>query len=584
MRYVLLVFLLGLAACSEPQANEALPTPKAEGEPVALRNASLLLNGDFAQGTDHWALAGMGSGADVQAGRRGGKDLGLSLHATSYAPTHLALQDVSVPEQVTAATARVSYRMGGTATSQLRGLQIGLGALQGDQFVPLVLLASHTMQNLPSSGWQDATHTLTPAECAQLAELAAPGKRAIVWIQLVGHDVRVHVDDFSLHVTGRRNPPALPGSLVYVARTPGKPFEVRASAPDGATHSVLFTAPREGNTKGLAWSPDRSRVVFSSDHEMAWSPFTADLYELSGAGVRRLTNAPTQADLVRRDLPTGGVTLTIENLNNHAIGPVSVFVQGTKVLGSVSLTAHGDATVTLPEVADLGPGVLQTIAARVGSRTTIAPVGVDVRAGATVVVPGTLTVGALHDQQATSPSFHHSGKHLALSLAGLRTLPIEGGVPTRAHVGNLMGSRPVYAPGDGRLLYVGMGGIWLLRPGVDQAEKVAAHPSGGLADAPAWLPDGSGFVYTASTMHPTLQTASTQIYLKRFDQSTPTQISSMFGLHAGDLAISPDGKYVAFRRAGAQGTVGELWVLPLEAPTRAWPVVRGVDVRHIAWR
>ena len=584
MRCVLLIVLLSLASCAESEAAEELATPKALGAPLSVPGSSVILNGDFATNADHWAVAGMGAGVDKQASRTGvGEDHGLLLHASAFAPNQIAIQDVSVPDRITSAVFRASYRMGGTQTSQLRGLQIGLGSLEGTQFVPLVLLAEHTLQHLPTSGWHDAKHTLTPAQCKALANLAASGKRVIAWVQLVGQDVRLHVDVFSLEVVGRRSLPAIGGSLVYVAQSADKPFRIMASAPDGSAHKTLFTAPRAGHTKGLAWSPDRSTVVFSSDHEMAWSPFTADLYALSADGVRRLTNAPSQADLLKRSLPTGAVTVTLRNLNNHPIAPVSVFVQGTRVLGNVSLAAHGDATVTLPAVADMGAGVMQTLCARVGSRTTVAPVGVDVRAGETVVVPGVLTVGAFHDQQATSPSFHRSGEHLVLSLAGLRTLPRRGGLPTKKHVGNLLGSRPVYAPNDGRILYVGMGGIWLLRPGADQAEHVVRHPSGGLAGSPVWLPDGSGFLYVAAQMHPTLQIAATQIFHMRFGEA-PVQVSHHFGLHASDLAVSPDGKYVAFRRAGTSGTTGGLWVMPLASPARAWPVSQEADVRHIAWR
>ena len=318
---------------------------------------------------------------------------------------------------------------------------------------------------------------------------------------------------------------------------------------------------------------------------MAWSPYGADLFALTtDQGVRRLTNSPSYAEIANGALPTGGVTLKVRNLNAYRIGPISIHVQGTRVLGSLSLGPHGEGAVTLPQVADLGAGVLQTISARLDTRTTIAAVGVDVRAGSTVTVSGALAIGTPVDQQATQPAFHHTGRHVVLSLGGLRTLPVEGGVPSTAHMGNLLGSSPAYAPADGRVLYVGMGGIWLLRPGEAQARKVVSHPSGGLADGPAWLPDGSGFVYTAATQHPTLQTASTQIFLRRFAEGSPRQLTATFGMAAADLVVSPDGAFVAFRRAGSSRLHGDLWILPIGAPSRMWRVTRGENARHGAWR
>lgn len=594
MRTVLaLVLVPVLFACSPddgPGSATASPVPlppATSGGARALKGAELTRNGSFTHAGAHFAIGGVGAAPSAQAGRRGdGQDLGLFLDvSTSMAPTQVAVQEVFLPDALAGGVFKAQYRMGGNAQSQLVRLDMGIGVIGATDFEAAVVFVHHDMQNLPTTGWQTVEHTLTATERAALEGLRRTKQRAVLWVRLVGNLVRVHVDDLSLVVDGTRTLPRLAGRVTYAAHAEGAPFRIESTTPDASARSVHFTAPHEhGHVKGLDWSPDGKRLVFSATHEMAWSPFTADVYEITGNGTRKMTNTPGRAELQRAGHKTGSVKITLRNLASNQIGPLAVSVHGGSVHGSATLGPNEERTITVSGVADLGLGVSQMYWVRIGGRTAFSVAGVDVRAGETVQAPGVMSVGQLTDHQIAQPSFHHEGRWMAVSIAGLQTLPATGGVPSNAHIGNLTGWSPRYAPRDGRLLYAGMGGIYMLRPGADQAEQVVGDNSHGLLSDPRWMPDGKAILYTTSVMHRALGVSSVQVHHKSLAAGATAQLTRLLGEDAGYPTASPDGRFIAFRRTGTGRSGGSLWIMPIDDPGGAWEVPTEGDPTHLLWR
>ena len=106
-------------------------------------------------------------------------------------------------------------------------------------------------------------------------------------------------------------------------------------------------------------------------------------------------------------------------------------------------------------------------------------------------------------------------------------------------------------------------GIYLTTEDGNAGSRVVAD-GGALWVTPAWLPDGSGFVYTSD--HEIRQ------YL--FAGSDDKQLAFFYDDYVFNPSVSPDGKYVVFQwqESFTGGNNHNLWVLDRDKPTQLWVV------------
>ncbi len=182
--------------------------------------------------------------------------------------------------------------------------------------------------------------------------------------------------------SGGDQPPASTGTIAYAQGD-----ELRLVEPDGTGDHLVWSAPASGvsgvtyHVTAPAWRPNGWEIAFSSDHEMAYSVFERDLYAVrpDGVGLRRLTNAPTREQAAT--YPKGSVRVTVQN--DDVMGTYfTLIVQGADPQ-AVTVAAGTQQTITVPNVADLGAGIRQGIAAASGTYRWNGPT-VDVEAGRTV--------------------------------------------------------------------------------------------------------------------------------------------------------------------------------------------------------
>jgi len=370
---------------------------------------------------------------------------------------------------------------------------------------------------------------------------------------------------------------AEPGIIAYVRRST---HDIHLISPDGTGDRVLWTAPRPLTQQApldLAWRPDGRELAFSSEHEETCSWYQSDVYVIGadGTGCRRVTNAPARAVLA--GLPKGTVTVTVANYTSSL---VQLYIMGAPGIQSV----FGNGTVTVDNVADLGPGVLQPAVGIYGSlRILAAPPLADVQPGATV--PGGNLVIAQYsgiDALGTGKvSWTADGTALAY---GMRTHSRILRIPARPPYGAIGEPLPVvehaapslvawgptaatrdqylYASKDASTVE-GIEGIYLNRAGDasggTKLVPISAYYNAEVVYDVEWLPDGSGFLFTKGYVQ--LEICS-DIFEYTFTTRKMTKLTSLGDNSARGLSISPDGRFVAFERvADVSDPTSSLWIM-----------------------
>jgi hypothetical protein len=249
----------------------------------------------------------------------------------------------------------------------------------------------------------------------------------------------------------------------------------------------------------------------------------------------------------------------------NVVGPwASVYVQGAP-----ELTFAEDGTMTIDNVADLGPGVLQRIVGISGEhRNQASGFGADVLPGQTVP-GGDLTIAqstASHDLGTGDISWKADGSALAY---GMRTLDSIRQIPASPPYGSIGEDLPVvdnampylvaWGPTEEtRDLYLyftkdnwqaeGVEGIYLNAVGEDgggvKLMKVDVL-NGEMVYDIEWLPDASGFLFSMTYID-----LGTFTDIVRYDFGDPPTVNLVTTLPdyqgARAFSISPDGQQVVF--------------------------------------
>jgi hypothetical protein len=368
-----------------------------------------------------------------------------------------------------------------------------------------------------------------------------------------------------------------PGTIAYVRRST---HDIHLISPDGTGDRVLWTAPRPLALRAahdLAWRPDGRELAFSSDHEETCSWYQSDVYAIGydGAGYRRVTNSPARAELA--DLPKGSVTV---NVTNATVSLVQVYVQGAPGIKSV----RQSGTVTLDDVADFGPGVVQPAVGIYGElRILASPPLADVQPN--VPVPGgNLMISEFSGIDGFGPgkvSWKAGGSALAY---GMRTYSQISQIPASPPYGsigeplpvvehaapNLVAWGPTAATKDQYLysskddpLFENIEGIY--RNTVGDASggtklvPISAYYGAEVVHDVEWLPDGSGFLF--AKRYVPLEIYS-DIFEYSFATQEITQLTSLADDSARGLSISPNGQYIVFERvADVHDSTSSLWII-----------------------
>jgi TolB protein len=391
------------------------------------------------------------------------------------------------------------------------------------------------------------------------------------------------------------SPLSATGTIAYARGS-----ELRTIEPDGTGDRLVWRAPDVTGAPSLAyrvtgpaWRPDGGELAFSSDHEMAFSPFESDIYAVrpDGKALRKLTNGPTRER--QRTFAKGTVTVKVSNPNLES-GPFTILVLGADPQSDV-IAPFTTKTFTFTDVADLGADPQPVGAAYFGFRW-IGGAAADVQPGRTVDA-GTLTLsGEVEGLGKSGPFWRGDG-----SRVGYFTTPCllesTAAVPAPGHrfeplvhpeaFGATCGA--TWGPSAGtasQLLLAdvrGDGTVDVLRAPEGAATKPApvATVRGFFTPDLYWTPDGGGFyvVTQEGVVEPT------QIYEHRFGAGTTPLTRVDLGFDwIRRFSVSPDGLRIVFERTDnpseLSATRTDLWIMDRGGANARLLVA---DARFPAW-
>jgi len=373
------------------------------------------------------------------------------------------------------------------------------------------------------------------------------------------------------------NPPS--GKIAYARDEK----EIRVINSDGTGDHQLWThkdAQPYSGVYDVAWSPDGKQLAFSSGHAGAVSLFHSDIYVINqdGSGFRKITNPPSQDAYSK--YPKGNVTVTIRNnaysfqTSNATAGTFFVYVAGAAAPQFVTIPPGGSKTLTFTSVADFGKKA-QAIVAIYGNYRWF-EAGTDVQAGKTTKAPdfpisgdGIQYFGAFH------PIWKNDGSEISYRTG---TCTVDR-VPLDAPVGEfyfkaMFGGKPPFgacswdwgptAALKDQIIYTENStesAIFLMAEGGTHPGKKLTNYSTieyQLLHDLHWMPDGSGIVYSTTT----LMRDASNIFRYDFKTRQTTQLTKLENEFAKKFGISPDGDWLVYERSKAydDNAKSDLWI------------------------
>jgi hypothetical protein len=574
----------------------ALRLPAGKSEKQTWKDRNVIRNGDFAALHTAWRWTADSGGIRSEAARVPAKgDYGADLSTDRNAANTVGLtQNLYMPDKVSAATLSMDWALfGNGATAAISGFNIVVGASSEDGVETAATPVTIDAKNYPGDTWQRLDHKFTAAELKLLNAQLAKHAAILLVFALSGQNITAYVDNVSFIVDGEFTPPEMPGHLAFIDSTKDG-YDLVITTPGGASRETAFSATGGAyGSRGIDWRPDNKALCFASDHESVYSWWDHDFYELTDKGLRRVSNGPSLLEIKAAGYATGTVKVRVRNYTSANLTG-SVYVRGGLQLASFSVGPKGTASETkeviVEEVADLGEGVSQYVCARVGEDTELALKGVDVIAGKTVELAGDLGVSSSMGRKRPSrPSYMRRGDKIAYEMTNGYTMDVATGKFSEPLGETFMCWDPACSPADDRMLFVQFeDGICIHDFTTGKSQQLVKSESTSSYNHPAWIADGSGFVYEMSSNDATGRTCR-NIALYGMEAKRSVQITDVFSENLSQPTLSPDAQWMAVIRAPLTGTMNEipgepeLWVLKVGEPHIGWRIETKGTPSHPCW-
>jgi hypothetical protein len=362
--------------------------------------------------------------------------------------------------------------------------------------------------------------------------------------------------------------------------------EIRLIEPNGSNDRRLWAHGQADpqqvyDIRSLAWRPDARELAFTSSHEFECSLNESDIFVVrsDGSSYRRITQAPGCGALA--GFPHGTVSVPVENSSGDSLTGFLYF-QGARRAQPVALPPGGSAVVTFNDVADFGADLQMPIFMMPleGGREPGFGAAADVQPGRAVRTETLYVAGlATPAREARWPTWRYDSSKLgyvfsfnSLYAIGPNPAPLEDGDKLVSADWSALpdfvdllawGPTPARAK---QLLYVGneafdSEGIYLLSEGsADHGQRLVSYAVNETVRGLAWLPDGSGFVYSVIETE-FYEPKRANLFEYNFASGQVRRLTDFSAEYAGQLSVAPDGQQVVFERAATQDGPSDLWVI-----------------------
>jgi Tol biopolymer transport system component len=386
--------------------------------------------------------------------------------------------------------------------------------------------------------------------------------------------------------------------------------EIWLVKPDTGSPSKIWSSSRIG-TEGiqdvtqLAWSPSGQELAFAGRHENYCSFYYSDIYALrpDGSGYRRITSPPACGQ--QSGMPTGTVNVVVTNYSGTG-GPFTVYFEGAGQAKDIFLAPGTSTTVTFQNVADYGNRVQWAVASFGGLRFHDVLSNANVIPGQTVTTQGEVPIiFGIEYWGWRWPTWRSDGSQLAYvfqASGSFYGIPAGSQVPGSA--GQEILNVPISErPGDpehlsygptperrSQILYAaydfdgGGSTIFLVEEGSTNPGQVLVEVGGGEGRyvlGLSWLPDGSGFLYSATEEYG----EQANLFAYYFAAGASTRLTNFTNSFTRLVSVSPDGQRAIFeRQVGGDWTDEDpyidLWMMNIDG-TGAQLFIE--DARSPAW-
>ena len=383
--------------------------------------------------------------------------------------------------------------------------------------------------------------------------------------------------------------PGIPGTIAYLKNNQ---TELHLTEADGNNDRVIWTNPFNFSpflTGSIDWRPDGQELAFASGHELMSSIYYDDIWAIKpdGSGLRRVTNAPKQSDLV--NMPKGSVTVTVMNsvLNTNNI--FFLYIDGADSAFQFVLNPGFQVDITMHNVADFGNGWIQRIVVFDASKIWLHSTGVDVQVGQTVTVttPLNITASGGGNFTALKPKWRHDSSQIAYLLAGNIPQVIDANPPFLNVGGDVFQSGTFFLStwdwspvNDDFLVNDAFGsGIYKTQGTTGNTTLLVPGDTASIYGV-EWMPDASGFVYSMSGGFQTYA----NLFHYRISDGQITQLTHFTTsdqIVADDPTVSPDGQWIAYTKIiNGNPIQTEIWVLKIDG-SQTWRLA--TDAVFPAW-
>lgn len=532
-------------------------------------------------------------------------------------------QNLALPSRLSSATVSFDYRAIYNGTAQAPpsiNLHVYLAKSKGFD-TESIFLEMPTLTQIgtlyndnfnQTTGWQEFTVDLDDVLVSEVQATHNAGE--FVFLVFVFHsedntwmttqNTGIHIDDVSFQVNGTQHVPVTKGKIAFYeyieANTDENQEEQRTINildPNTCKVDTVLNDSAISARKCLKWRPDGKEIAFGSIQEAIFSPCYNDIFTIKpdGSYIRKVTSQPSQEEIENGEFRHVSLSGKVKNNASSPdpskiVGPttLSICVRGAMEPITLTIGEMEEVAFTIPDVAVLNDSDTFEQHAIIYWSNNLCHTGLEYETlvGAvtddkvnvsTVSFEGAACVAMPGDYYMHDITWKKDGSEIdvsVLAMGGLLKFDATSGLPFFGEPMNSHGLFPrniERSPTDDDYLYIAeiSGDLYLAQEGeepellVENVEDVS----------PAWLLDGSGFIFVRNGV-----TISDNIYFFSLETKEIQQLSCLGYEEIDGLSVSPDNRYIVFNRCASSSDnhrFNELWIMDRLNPAEMWQVTEG---------